>query len=64
MASIRKPSTQPAPLPSATHDEYTAWIATADPGDCSVNDPIQSVIGMVWYELVLVWYIPPRPGMV
>ncbi|KNG44911.1 transposase-like protein [Stemphylium lycopersici] len=24
MASIRKPSTQPAPLPSATHDEYTA----------------------------------------
>jgi hypothetical protein len=41
MASIRKPTTQPAPLPSTTHDEYTAWIATADPGDCSVDDPIQ-----------------------
>jgi hypothetical protein len=41
MAFIRKPSTQPAPLPSATHDEYTAWIATADPGDCLVDNPIQ-----------------------
>ena len=36
-----------------------------------VNDPpvrdergVEPVIGMVWYELVLVWYIPPRPGMV
>ncbi|KAK2926590.1 HAT, C-terminal dimerization domain [Fusarium oxysporum f. sp. vasinfectum] len=42
MASIRKLSTQPAPSPSALRDEYAEWIATSDPGDCLVDDPIQS----------------------
>ncbi|KAK2931659.1 hypothetical protein FoTM2_009175, partial [Fusarium oxysporum f. sp. vasinfectum] len=42
MASIRKLSTQPAPSPSAMRDEYAEWIATSDPGDCLVDDPIQS----------------------
>ena len=41
MASIRKLSTQPAPSPSAMRDEYGEWIATSDPGDCLVDDPIQ-----------------------
>lgn len=34
-------STQPASLPSAACDEYAAWIATTDPGDCLVDNPIQ-----------------------
>ncbi|KAL6405696.1 restless-like transposase [Ilyonectria robusta] len=41
MASIRKLSTRPAPLPSATRDEYAEWVATTDPGDCLVDNPIQ-----------------------
>ncbi|KAG7416622.1 putative AC9 transposase [Fusarium oxysporum f. sp. raphani] len=41
MASIRKLSTQPAPSPSAMRDEYAEWVATTDPGDCLVDDPIQ-----------------------
>ena len=41
MASVRKSSNQPTPLPLATHDEYAAWVATADLGDCLVDDPIQ-----------------------
>jgi len=41
MASIRKLSTQPAPSPSAMRDEYTEWVATNDPGDCLVDNPIQ-----------------------
>jgi hypothetical protein len=41
MASIRKLSTRPAPLPSATRDEYVEWVATTDPGDCLVDNPIQ-----------------------
>ncbi|KAG8673883.1 hypothetical protein FPOAC1_007202 [Fusarium poae] len=41
MASIRKLSTQPAPSTSAMHDEYAEWVATTDPGDCLVDDPIQ-----------------------
>jgi hypothetical protein len=41
MASIRKLSTQRAPLPSATRDEYTEWLATTDPGDCLVDNPTQ-----------------------
>ncbi|KAK6854901.1 hypothetical protein PG995_009089 [Apiospora arundinis] len=41
MASIRKLSIQPAPSPSAMRDEYAEWIATSDPGDCLVDDPIQ-----------------------
>ncbi|KAL5610632.1 hypothetical protein FOBRF1_006749 [Fusarium oxysporum] len=32
MASIRKLSTRPTPLPSATRDEYAEWVATTDPG--------------------------------
>ncbi|KAK2926510.1 HAT, C-terminal dimerization domain [Fusarium oxysporum f. sp. vasinfectum] len=41
MASIRKLSTQPAPSTSAMRDEYAEWVATTDPGDCLVDDPIQ-----------------------
>lgn len=41
MASIRKLSTQPAPSPSPIRDEYAEWVATADPGDCLVDNPIQ-----------------------
>ncbi|KAG6990049.1 Zinc finger BED domain-containing protein RICESLEEPER 2 [Fusarium oxysporum f. sp. conglutinans] len=41
MASIRKLSTRPARLPSATRDEYAEWVATTDPGDCLVDNPIQ-----------------------
>ncbi|KAI8406519.1 hypothetical protein FOFC_13989 [Fusarium oxysporum] len=41
MASIRKLSTRPACLPSATRDEYAEWVATTDPGDCLVDNPIQ-----------------------
>ncbi|KAJ3453314.1 hypothetical protein MRS44_017561 [Fusarium solani] len=41
MASIRKLSTQPAPSTSAMLDEYAEWVATTDPGDCLVDDPIQ-----------------------
>ncbi|KAF4443574.1 transposase-like protein [Fusarium austroafricanum] len=41
MASIRKLSTRPAPLPSAMRDEYAEWVATTDPGDCLVDNPIQ-----------------------
>ena len=41
MASIRKLSTRPAPLPSATRDKYAEWVATTDPGDCLVDNPIQ-----------------------
>ncbi|KAI3572696.1 transcriptional activator of glycolytic enzymes-domain-containing protein [Fusarium oxysporum f. sp. albedinis] len=41
MASIRKLSTQPAPSPSAIGDKYAEWVATTDPGDCLVDDPIQ-----------------------
>jgi hAT family protein len=41
MASIRKLSTQSAPSPSLTRDEYAEWVAIPDPGDCLVDNPIQ-----------------------
>ena len=41
MASIRKLGTQPPPSPSAVRDEYAEWVATTDPGDCLVDDPIR-----------------------
>ena len=41
MASIRKLSTHPAASPSAMRDEYVEWVATTDPGDCLVDDPVQ-----------------------
>ncbi|KAM3505831.1 hypothetical protein MY10362_002714 [Beauveria mimosiformis] len=41
MSSVRKLSTQPAPSTSARRDEYAEWVATTDPGDCLVDDPIQ-----------------------
>ena len=41
MASVRKLSTQPAPSTSAARDEYAEWVATTDPGDCLVDNPIQ-----------------------
>jgi hypothetical protein len=33
-------------------------------GDTIAEAEAEAVIGMVRYELVLVWYIPPRLGMV
>jgi hypothetical protein len=41
MASVRKLSTQSAPSPSPTRNEYAEWVATTDPGDCLVDNPIQ-----------------------
>jgi hypothetical protein len=41
MTTVRKLSAQPAPSTSATRDEYAEWVATTDPGDCLVEDPIQ-----------------------
>ncbi|KAF1739624.1 hypothetical protein CRV24_001560 [Beauveria bassiana] len=40
-SSVRKLSTRPAPSTSARRDEYAEWVATTDPGDCLVDDPIQ-----------------------
>ncbi|KAK2670373.1 hypothetical protein RAB80_014510 [Fusarium oxysporum f. sp. vasinfectum] len=47
MASIRKLSTRPARLPSATRDEYAEWVATTDPGPwwmSGVANPASDVI--------------------
>jgi hypothetical protein len=41
MASIRRLSAQSVPLPSTMRDEYAEWVATTDPGDWLVDDPIQ-----------------------
>lgn len=41
MTSVRKLSTHPAPSTAIMRDEYAEWIATTDPGDCLVEDPIQ-----------------------
>ncbi|KAM4067806.1 transposase-like protein [Hirsutella rhossiliensis] len=41
MTSIRKLGAQPAPSPSSTRDEYAEWVASTDPGDCLVDNPIQ-----------------------
>ncbi|KJZ68404.1 hypothetical protein HIM_12202 [Hirsutella minnesotensis 3608] len=41
MTSVRKLSARPAPSTCAARDEYAEWIATTDPGDCLVDDPIQ-----------------------
>jgi hypothetical protein len=41
MASVRKLSTQPAPVSSHVRDEYAEWVAITDPGDYLVDNPIQ-----------------------
>src|SRR6266511_4824963 len=41
VASIRKLSAQPARSTSPTRDEYAEWVATTDPDDCLVDNPIQ-----------------------
>ncbi|OAQ60846.1 transposase-like protein [Purpureocillium lilacinum] len=41
MTSIRKLGAQPAPSVCSMRDEYAEWVASADPGDCLVDDPIQ-----------------------
>lgn len=41
MASVRKLSTQRAPLIPSTRDEYAEWLSTPDPGDSLVDNPIQ-----------------------
>ncbi|KAJ6437949.1 calcium permeable channel [Purpureocillium lavendulum] len=41
MASIRKLGAQPAPSVCSVRDEYAEWVASTDPGDCLVDDPIQ-----------------------
>lgn len=41
MTSVRKLSTQPTSTASLARDEYAEWVATTDPGDCLVDDPIQ-----------------------
>ncbi|KAJ3453198.1 hypothetical protein MRS44_018853 [Fusarium solani] len=41
MASVRKLNTRRAPSAPPTRDEYAEWLSTSDPGDCSVDNPIQ-----------------------
>jgi hypothetical protein len=41
MASIREVSSHPASSSSPARDEYAEWVAVTDPGDKSVDDPIQ-----------------------
>lgn len=41
MTSIRKLGAQPAPSVCSMRDEYAEWVASTDPGDCLVDDPIQ-----------------------
>ncbi|KAM3536995.1 hypothetical protein ARSEF1564_010082 [Beauveria bassiana] len=41
MTSIRRLGAQPAPSVCCMRDEYTEWVASTDPGDCLVNDPVQ-----------------------
>lgn len=47
--------------------DTVSWVPSSRPwlGDAQLFWPnLTTVIGMVRYELVLVWYIPPRLGMV
>ena len=41
MASITKRSIQSAPLESSDRNEYAEWVATMDPDNCLVDNPIQ-----------------------